>query len=208
MANDAAPSDTLTLPEAVEGVGDTDCEVVDQDIDGDVPPDPPERRPRAWHSALRRPATLGVAIVVVLSTLLGWLGFQYHQASHAQAERGRFLQTARQAALNLTTIDWEHAEDDVRRITEGATGEFYDEFAQRSDAFVGVVKQAKSVSVGTVTEAGLESQSDGEAQALVAVSVKTSNTTGNEQVPRAWRMRISVQRTGDQMKVSRVEFVP
>jgi len=62
--------------------------------------------------------------------------------------------------------------------------------------------------VGSVTEAALESQTGSEAQALVAVSVKTSSTAGEETVPRAWRMRISVQQSNDQMKVSRVEFVP
>jgi Mce-associated membrane protein len=30
----------------------------------------------------------------------------------------------------------------------------------------------------------------------------------NEQRPRAWRMRIDVQKIGDQAKVSNVQFVP
>jgi len=43
---------------------------------------------------------------------------------------------------------------------------------------------------------------------LVAVTVKTSNAGAPEQAPRAWRMRISVQKVGDEAKVSNVEFVP
>ena len=115
---------------------------------------------------------------------------------------------ARQGALNLTTIDWQKAERDVQRILDGATGQFHDDFAMRSQPFVDVVKQAKSTSVGTITEAGLESEAAGTAQVLVAVAVKTSNAGAPEQDPRAWRMRISVEKVGDQAKVSNVEFVP
>jgi Mce-associated membrane protein len=40
------------------------------------------------------------------------------------------------------------------------------------------------------------------------VTVKTSNAGAPEQAPRAWRMRISVQKVDDGAKVSNVEFVP
>jgi Mce-associated membrane protein len=70
-----------------------------------------------------------------------------------------------------------------------------------------VDKRAKSVTVGTVTEAGLESQTADTANALVAVTVTTSNAGGAEPQPRAWRLRVFVQKVGDQAKVSNVEFV-
>jgi Mce-associated membrane protein len=62
--------------------------------------------------------------------------------------------------------------------------------------------------VGTVTEAGLESETANDAQVLVAVTVKTSIASAPEQNPRAWRMRVSVQKVGEDVKVSNVEFVP
>lgn len=155
----------------------------------------------------RRLLVLVLLLVVVLSGLLGGLGYGYYKQLQNRQAEGEFLQAARQGALNLTTIDWEQADADVQRIMDGATGTFYDDFATRSQPFVDVVKQAKSVSVGTVTEAGLESRTGDEAQALVAVSVKTSSSAGAEPVPRAWRMRIAVQRIDGQFKVSRVEFV-
>ena len=86
-------------------------------------------------------------------------------------------------------------------------GQFHDDFAKRSQPFVDVVKQAKSTTVGTITEAGLESETADSAQVLVAVTVTTSNAGAPQPDPRAWRMRISVQKVGDQAKVSNVEFV-
>src|SRR4029450_11877223 len=93
-------------------------------------------------------------------------------------------------------------------ILDSATGTFYDEFQKRAQPFVEVVKQAQSKSEGTIAEAGLESESDNGAQVLVAVTVKTSNAGAPDQAPRAWRMRISVQKVGDDAKVSNVDFVP
>ncbi|MCW2690285.1 MAG: hypothetical protein JWR37_5175 [Mycobacterium sp.] len=168
---------------------------------------PPAPTPKESIS-VRRGMLLGLAVVAALVVLVGWLGFRAYQSHQAQAQRSEFLQAARQSALNLTTIDWQKVNTDVRRILDGATGEFHDDFAKRSQPFVDVVKQAKSTTVGTITEAGLESETADTAQVLVAVTVKTSNAGAPEQDPRAWRMSISVQKVGDQAKVSSVEFVP
>ena len=168
----------------------------------------PTAKSRKHVSPVRRTTLFGLAVVVALGGLTGWLGFRAHQSQQAQAKRSQFLQVARQGALNLTTIDWQHADADVRRILDGATGEFYDDFAKRSQPFIDVLRQAKATTVGKITEAGLESETPGSAQALVAVSVQTSNAGETDPVPRAWRMRITVQRVGDQVKVSNVGFVP
>jgi Mce-associated membrane protein len=150
----------------------------------------------------------GLVVVVALAVLVGWLGFRTSQSHQGQSQRIQFLQVARQGALNLTTIDWQHADADVHRILDGATGEFYDDFAKRSQPFIDVLKQARAKTVGTITEAGLVSETADSARALVAVSVQTSNGGESELVPRAWRMRIDVQKVGDQVKVSNVGFVP
>jgi Mce-associated membrane protein len=163
------------------------------------------KKPR---SPERMATVLGLVMVVALGALAGWLGFRGYQSHQSQQQRQLFVQVGRQGALNLTTIDWQHADADVQRILDSATGTFYDDFSNRSKPFVDVVKKAQSKSVGTVTEAGLESQSGNEAQVLVAVSVKTSNLGAADQDPRYWRMRITVQKLGNEAKVSNVAFVP
>ena len=188
---------------------DEDVEDIDGIHDDAVEPDVGEALPpKKFISVPGRATLLGLAVVVALAGLVGWFGLRVNHAHQAQAQRNLYLQVAKQGALNLTTIDWQHADADVRRILDGATGEFHDDFAKRSQPFIDVLRQAKSTTVGKITEAGLESETPDSAQALVAVSVQTSNAGATDQEPRAWRMRIYVQRVGDQVKVSNVGFVP
>ncbi|MEE3062431.1 MAG: mammalian cell entry protein [Actinomycetota bacterium] len=187
-----------------DGAVDTDTEEPTEE------PDQEDQQPSAQASwtAVRRALLAGSLVIVALAALLGWLGFRTYQSHQNLAERREFLQTAKQGALNLTTIDWQHADTDVHRILDGATGEFYDDFLKRSQPFIEVVKQAKAKTVGTITEAGLESSNASSAQALVTVSVQTSNAVSDDHMPREWRMRINVDKIGDQVKVSNVGFVP
>jgi Mce-associated membrane protein len=149
----------------------------------------------------------GTIVALVLTALVGWLGLTAYQSHRTQQQRALFIHAGRQAALNLTTIDWQHADSDVQRIVDSATGTFHDEFSERRQPFIEVVKKAQSKSVGNITEAGLESESGDEAQLMVAVSVKTAYLGAAEQPPRAWRMRISVMKVGNEVKISNVRFV-
>jgi len=224
MADDAAAPDgelskstateetsTTTEPEA-SGTEVSDTAVTDGAEDSadegeetaDVVATP--AKPRMSHVKLA--TIVGLVAVVVLAGLTGWLGFRAYKSHQADEQRKLFLEVGRQGALNLTTIDWQEADADVQRILDSATGTFYEEFEKRAQPFVEVVKQARSKSVGTIAEAGLESESNDGAQVLVAVTVKTSNAGAPDQQPRAWRMRIFVQKVGDDAKVSNVVFVP
>lgn len=180
--------------------GDSTCEAAVIDSADDAGP----RGGMPW-----RPLILFVlTVAVLLLMMLGWLAVRVHHSRDAQFARHEMLQVARQGALNLTTIDWQQADADVRRIMDGATGAFYEDFAQRSGPFIDMVRKFRSTSVGTVTEAGLESTTADGAQALVAVTVAKSDSGDSEQQPRSWRLRISVQKVDDEIKVSNVEFVP
>ncbi|OBJ22632.1 Mce protein [Mycobacterium colombiense] len=184
-----------------------------EDSDGGA--SPPAGRLARWREIAqrRRLSRTGSAlvasglIVAALAGLSGWLGYRAYQKHDAQARQSLYVATARQGAVNLTTINYTQVDADVQRILDLATGAFRDDFEQRSKPFMEVVKAAQSKSEGTVTDAGLESQRGDSAQVLVAVAVK-SRTAGGEEAPREWRMRIEVRSVGDDAKVSNVVFVP
>jgi Mce-associated membrane protein len=163
--------------------------------------------PTAGSPPVRPALVAGLVIVVALAALAGWLGIRAHESRSAAHRHDVAVQVAEQGAVNLTTIDWQQADSNIQRILDGATGAFYDDFSQRSQPFVEVVKQAKSTSVGTVTAAALESESGDDAHVLVTVSVKTTAATTPAEGPRLWRMRMSLHEVHNQLKVSNVEFV-
>lgn len=150
---------------------------------------------------------IGLIVVVVIAALGGWVDYRAYQAHKSQPQRELFLQAGKRGAQNLTSIDYNQADADVKRVLDSATGKFYDDFNRRAPSFTDVVKQVKSKSTGTVTAAGVESVEGDSAKVLVAVTVSTEVADGPQQPVRAFRMRLTVQKVGGDAKVSNVEFV-
>lgn len=218
MAKHADGAGQLTAPSPVQERGPTDECVPDgsafdeYDMDADETdkqlPHNTETDVQKRFSKSAAAISVGLVAVVVLGALAGWFGYDVYENRQAEAQRNQFVEAARQGVVNLTTIDHTTAEADIERILDSSTGAFREGFEQRSQPFIDVVKRVQSKSTGTVTAAGIESREGDQAQVLVTVSVDMSNTSAPEQQPRAWRMRINVEKTGEAVKVSDVQFVP
>ena len=183
--------------------------VVDTSAD---PPDPVDvvfLRPVQAPAQVERIAlVVGLVAGVVLAGLVGWLGFRTYEADNLDAQRSLFVQAASQGAVNLLTVDYQHADADAQRILDSATGKFYDSFARRKQSYIDNAKRMRSQSVGTATDAGLESRNGDQGKVLVAVTVKSSDPAQARQEPQFWRLRITVKKAGNVAKVSDVVFVP
>jgi Mce-associated membrane protein len=208
----AAQAESVDVPEQIDvesTAEDVDAEDFDaEDAEGDA--DHVTKKPAPeCVSRISQPIAVGVAIIVALLGLGGWLEFRLHQDDQGRAQRNLYVQVARQTAINLTTINYTEVDADIKRVLDSSTGDFHDEFQNRSQPFVEVVKKVQSKTEGTIAEAGLLSYTKDQAQVLVAISVKTSMAAAPpDQEPRRWRMRLTVDKNGDGAKVSKVEFVP
>jgi Mce-associated membrane protein len=149
----------------------------------------------------------GLIAGAVLAGLVGWLSFRTYEAQNREAQRDLFLQTAQQVAVNLSTVDYQHAEADAQRILDSATGKFADNFSHRKQSYIDTAKRTRWKSLGGVTDAGLESQTGDQGRVLVAVTVKSADPAQAQQEPQFVRMRVTVQKIGDVAKVSDVAFV-
>jgi len=149
----------------------------------------------------------GLVAGVVLAGLVGWLGFRADEAHNLEVQRNLFVKVASQGAANLLTVDYQHADADAQRILDSATGKFYASFARRKQSYIANAERMRSQLVGTVTDAGLESRNGDQGRVLVAVTVKSSEPAQAQQEPQFWRIRVTVQKTGDVAKVSDVVFV-
>ncbi|MBB5917821.1 Mce-associated membrane protein [Nocardia transvalensis] len=181
---------------------------IDDDIDEASHSEPSEEVLPQSRSRRRVLSSVGIAVVIVaLAVATVILAVDHRDAARDRADRSAFLQAARQAVVNLTTISSDHADADIARILDGSTGPFRDDFTARSKAFTSVVQQSHVSTTGTVTAAGIESASGDEAKVLVAATSKVTNAAGAQNEPRVWRLRLALQRTEGRILVSNVDFV-
>jgi Mce-associated membrane protein len=174
----------------------------------DAPVDVVYLRPVESPGHVERIALIaGVVVGAVLAGVVGWLSFRTYEAQNREAQRDLFVQTAQQVAVNLSTVDYQHAEADAQRILDSATGKFADSFSRRKQLYIDNAKRTKSKSLGAVSDAGLESQSGDQGRVLVVVTVRSADPVQAQQEPQFVRMRVTVQKTGDVAKVSDVAFV-
>jgi len=114
---------------------------------------------------------------------------------------------ARQGIINMTSLDFNRAKEDVQRVIDSSTGQFRDDFQQRAKDFTSVVEQSKVTTQGTVNAAALESMNGNSASVLVSATSKITNAAGAKDEPRVFRLRVTVTEDGGQYKMSKVDFV-
>ena len=205
-----APTEDVEGRRSAQCGAETDGDPDTETPSGDSPraDDGPLASPKRRRSLILIAAGVMVVAIAVLAGLAGRFQYQARHERRAAEQVAAFLQAGRQAALSLTTIAYNEADADITRVADSSTGEFKDEFQRNSAGFADAVRKAQATTVGTVTAAGVESIDGDSAQILVALSVKTTNAGAPERQPRLWRMRITMQKQGDDAKVSNVRFVP
>jgi Mce-associated membrane protein len=211
-AEAAAETETETETETEVSTADSDeAEATDEVTETPETPEPTELQPTARR--LRAPKVslaLSIAAVVAIVGFLGASGWMAWQHQHVVKERQRaaaFIATARQGVINRTSLDFNKAKEDVQRVLDIATGEFKDDFQKRAEDFAAVVKDSKAVTEGSVTAAAVESMNNDSAVVLVLTNERVTNAAGAKDQPRTFRFRVSVVHDGDDLKVSKVEFV-
>lgn len=207
--------DELRKSKRLDGNGDS---VLDADgDDGEDPADqggPGELRPMRKRRRWGRPssATIFTIVAMVVTCALlaagGYLFWQHQGAEREQHSRAEFVSAAGQAVVTLMSINSSTAQDDVQRIVDNSAGQFRDDFQQSAKEFVDVAKQSKVATKASVLAAAVESMTDHSAIVLVTAATTITNSAGTNQQPRTWRLSVEVVDEMDQIKMSKVDFVP
>ncbi|MFF0501171.1 hypothetical protein ACFYU5_32560 [Nocardia aobensis] len=170
------------------------------------------KRPRLGDVRHIRRRTAGVAVAaIVLCAGLGSGGYmmrRHHDVTAKQHREAEFVAAARQGVTTLTSLDFNHAADDVKRVLDDSTGSFRNDFQSRADDFAKVIQQSKVATQGRVNATAVQSMTDDSAVVLVAATSEVTNSAGAKQEPRAWRLSVTVERVDGRLKMSKVEFVP
>jgi Mce-associated membrane protein len=166
------------------------------------------RRLRVGRTLKVLVAALAVACTAALITLSLLMVIDHRHQTAQQQRRAEYAAAARQSAVTLMSLDFNKAKEDVQRIIDNSTGQFRDDFKNQADDFIKVAQDSKVVTEVTVNATGVESMTDDTAVVLVSATSRVTNAAGAKQEPRSWRLSVNLQREGDQIKMSKVEFVP
>lgn len=180
--------------------------------DADTEADKPARRLRRLLRPQWSTLAASVAILVIVAALAGsgYMIKEHREAVQRRQRVAEFAAAARQGVITLTSLDFNNAKQGVQRILDNSTGSFRDDFVKMADDFTQVVEKSKVISQGTVQAVAVEldSMTKDSAVALVASTSEVTNAAGAKQDPRNYRLIVTVTRDGDQLKISKVEFVP
>ena len=209
VAVDAPPAEVE--PEAVDDAEldtDTDTDTEDEStVAEDASAGRRMRRlPRpSWKGLL---AALVIVCTAALLALSGYMVWHHRQAVELQQLDAEYTAAGRQSVVTLMSLDFNQAQEDVQRIIDNSTGQFKTDFEQQATDFVEVARASKVITEVTVNSVAVESMTENSAVVLVAASSRVTNSEGANQEPRTWRLSVDLQREGDQIKMSKVEFVP
>ncbi len=151
-----------------------------------------------------------VAVVLILGMLAGsgYVVWEHRDASLQRQRSAEFAAAARQGVVTMLSLDFNKAEADVKRVIDNSTGQLRDDFGARAADFTTTVRESKVVTQGTVNATAVESMSDDSAVVLVSARSQVTNSAGAQQEPRVWKLAVTVTRDGDQLKLSKVQFIP
>ena len=150
------------------------------------------------------------AIILILgfAGASGYMVWKHQDATRQQQRTAALVAGAKQGVINLTSLNFDRAKEDVQRVIDSSTGEFRDQFQQRAADFIRVVQESKAVTEGTVNGAAVESMGEHSAKVLVCATSRVTNKPDAKDEPRTWRLKVTMADDGGQYKMSKVEFVP
>ncbi|HEX5253139.1 MAG TPA: hypothetical protein VFW69_04565 [Mycobacterium sp.] len=202
-ATDEEVTDTVDASEAAEAEPD-------EEATGDAGSSKPARSRRrlrlpSWSVAWKAAVIVLICAFVAAS---GYMVWQRHETTERKQRAANFIAGARQGVINLTSMDFNKAKEDVQRVIDSSTGPFHDDFQARAKDFTTVVEQSKVVTQGTVNAAAVQTINGDFALVLVAATSHITNAAGAKDEPRNWRLKVTVKDDGGQYKMSNVEFIP
>ena len=166
------------------------------------------------RAGLRRRSRLDRAVIAVaavaalgaMSSVVLWIG-----AARSYTDDD-FRQAAATRVGVLLSPDHRRP-DQARRILDGATGEFRDEFAQSADAYSRFVASQGTVGSGHVDGTGVADRRGDRASVVVAASIaftadEVAGTGAVADTVRRFRLRVVVEPDDGVLKLAAVQSLP
>lgn len=168
---------------------------------------------RRWRWRLRRPTrkTMGVgaAIVVICASLAasGYIVWQHRTLVQQRQHAAEFAAAAREEVATLMSIDPAHAAENLQHTIDDTTGALKSQLEATSSYVVKNAQEAQVTTKATVQDVAVESMTDNSAVVLVVAKSDTINPDKSVRPSVFWRLSVNIDRDGDRLKMSKLDFV-
>jgi len=194
-----------TADEFDETIADDVEEATDSPADAVVP----DSKRRLRLPGLKAVAAgLVILLIAGLLSVTGWMLWEHRKAAAERHSTAEYAAAARQGVVNLMSMDYTQAKESVQRVIDDSIGKFKNNFQDSSADLIKALQDSKMITKVTVNDAAVESMDDQTATVLVAATSHREgpNAPKEDQQPRVWRVVVTLQRDGGQIKMSDVEF--
>ncbi len=167
-------------------------------------------RRRRLRGPRRKTVAVGAAIVLGCASLgaSGYMVWQHYAVMHKRQLAAEFAAAARVGVTTLMSMDAQHAKEDIQRLIDACTGQLKSQLEATSSMMAKKAEDSKVSSKGTVEAVAVESVTDNSAVVLVAAKSDVTNADNTKRPPAIWRLSVSLDRDGGQLKMSKVDFLP
>ncbi|MCV7229017.1 hypothetical protein H7J73_23660 [Mycolicibacterium komossense] len=169
------------------------------------PVEPPRRHGGGAAKVLA--ASVAVLLTCAGAGASGYLLWHHHTVVQREARTAEFSAAARQGVVNLMTVDSAHAKEDVQRLLDSSTGKFKDDLQSSADDLTDTLEQSKVAIKVTVQSSAVESMNADSGVVLVAARSEAAGDAKEARPPADWRLAVTLNRDGGQLKMSAVDFV-
>jgi len=178
-----------------------------------------EAEPARWRSRLRRPRWLrrppgkavgiGSAVVLLCAALAasGYIVWQHRTLLQRRQHAEEFAAAAREEVAALMSIDPAHAAESVQHTIDDTTGALKSQLEATSGYMAKNAQEAQVTTKATVQDVAVESMTDNSAVVLVVAKSETTNPDKSLRPTVFWRLSVNIDRDGDRLKMSKLDFV-
>jgi Mce-associated membrane protein len=168
---------------------------------------------RRWRWRLRRPTrtTMGVgtAMVLICASLAasGYIVWQHRTLVQQRQHAAEFAAAAREEVATLMSIDPAHAAENLQHTIDDTTGALKSQLEATSSYVVKNAQEAQVTTKATVQDVAVGSMTDNSAVVLVVAKSDTINPDKSVRPSVFWRLSVNIDRDGDRLKMSKLDFV-
>jgi Mce-associated membrane protein len=168
---------------------------------------------RRWRWRLRRPTRttvgVGTAIVLICASLAasGYIVWQHRTLVQQRQHAAEFAAAAREEVATLMSIDPAHAVENLQHTIDDTTGALKSQLEATSSYMAKNAQDAQVTTKATVQDVAVASMTDNSAVVLVVAKSDTINPDKSVRPPVFWRLSVNIDRDGDRLKMSKLDFV-